>query len=408
MPPSPLDDQALPTLDRLLNVESMTPVVQEMLDPGAADPVVTVERLQYRPQERAAVHYAVHVGPKRYDVVAVTAREGDSLRKHVRVGRQASATTSQPRLPCRDPLTYDEDLQALIQWFPVDVWIPGLAQPLVNVQAELGRAGVDVPEQGHEPVLLRYKPRRRATLALDGHILKLYAREREFQRARDALRLLPRDTGLSMPRYAGAVEDRYATVQTRVQGVMPRSARDVSQRAGALLARLHATPLRPESPLVTPEVQLARAATTARFLGAIIPEVDSAASRLAATLSETLPPWEPVTCHGDFHADQLLDVGPGPLAVVDTDHLSRAPAGVDIGMFVATALFGDDDDLALVQSLLTGVLEGYGRSSGTERWYVSTCILQCAARPFRHWHPDWRRRCTAMVTTASDVLATPQ
>ncbi|HKP17157.1 MAG TPA: ABC transporter ATP-binding protein, partial [Gaiellaceae bacterium] len=89
--------------------------------------------------------------------------------------------------PAGARLTYDEELSALVQWFPYDLALPALALPRQELLVRLAEAGVAVAGDAAGPELLGYKPLGRAVVALDGHVLKLYCDERRFRAAEAGL-----------------------------------------------------------------------------------------------------------------------------------------------------------------------------------------------------------------------------
>ena len=74
------------------------------------------------------------------------------------------ATKVDGRSPVPSALVYEPELDALLQWLPLDLSLPALAEPPGELASELRRHGVEIP--GDEPAMLSYRPRRRAVLRL--------------------------------------------------------------------------------------------------------------------------------------------------------------------------------------------------------------------------------------------------
>src|SRR5205085_2779394 len=96
------------------------------------------------------------------------------------------APVHDPALPSLATLL-EADIGALIQWFPVDLWLPVLGDTGEELWAELGRAGVRMGS-GEEPTVLHYKPRRRAVLRVGRRVVKVYGKPAEFARGALGLR----------------------------------------------------------------------------------------------------------------------------------------------------------------------------------------------------------------------------
>ena len=126
-------DPALPQLERLLDAEAMTEVLDRSLDAPLGS--VTVGRVVYKPGELIAVHYRAGAG----DAVA-TAIAGVDLAERARKPRYAErARRINGRSPAPNPLTYDDEVGALVTWLPFDPRLPALGEPAEELARRLGR-----------------------------------------------------------------------------------------------------------------------------------------------------------------------------------------------------------------------------------------------------------------------------
>ncbi len=160
-------------------------------------------------------------------------------------------------------------------------------------------------------------------------------------------------------------------VQELLRGERPSWRRDhESRRAGALLARLHASPLGSGAPaskfvaqrrrwLIEPLERLRCRYPQAHGIGVHI-------ERMAA-------PWaqaEPVLIHGDFQADNLLSDGRG-LQLIDLDEAGSGDAAIDLSLFLRRL----DGDSGGARAFLDGYLAGRPLASslalGIRAWSLS-------------------------------------
>jgi hypothetical protein len=120
-------DAALPQAQDMLDAEAMAPVLARLL--GDASPVshVDVTYVRYRPGMRLLVRYDVHAAGETHQAVAL-ADVREDLAARVALPANAALTQSLAgRLPVRTPLAFVAELQALVQWSPLDVVLPVVA-----------------------------------------------------------------------------------------------------------------------------------------------------------------------------------------------------------------------------------------------------------------------------------------
>ena len=119
------DDKALPQMPRLLDVETMAPVLEGMLEESTLA-AVRISYLRYRPGRRLLVCYEVETAEGVHQAVAV-AKVGVDLAAQASDTRNTELVRkARGRSPACTPLAYDPGLDALIQWSPVDIELPAL------------------------------------------------------------------------------------------------------------------------------------------------------------------------------------------------------------------------------------------------------------------------------------------
>jgi ATP-binding cassette subfamily B protein len=400
-----LADPALPQTRVLLDPEAVAPVLARALRDGRTPDDVRVRYLRYKPGTNLVVHYDVAANGSHHDVVGMIAW-GSSLAR--RAEKPESVTLARlvgKRLRHAVPLTYDDDVGCLIQWYPLDLSLPALAIPPGELRRLITDAGIAVPPSNEEPQRLSYKPRRRAVLRVDGHVVRLYARRADFESALRGQRAASTLGSLVAPRLEVPLPHRLLTVQSLLRGEPVRDGRAVAAEAGALLADLHASEP-PELGALRPEAQLQAARTSAWLVGTIVPELRPRVEEAVAAVTQSMPgDGALVPSHGDFHAEQLL-FRDGALAVTDFDEFCRAAPAFDLATYAVHLVFGDPGNLDAARAALDDLVEGYGARPADLQWYLATMILREAPRPFRYFEADWRLRVEQMVAAAEEALST--
>jgi ATP-binding cassette, subfamily B, bacterial len=401
-----VDDACLPQLDVLLDPERVAPVLQRSLQ-ADEPPDVRVRYIRYRVASSVCVHYDVAAGGTSSEAVVLARARGGLAKLADRPDNLTLAHRADRRSPAAMPLAYEPDLDVLVQWLPLDLWMPLLAEPPEG----LCRALVDAGIHGVEPqdaVRLRYRPRRRAVLRVDGHVLKTYGTSAAFDVAHGALQAAAAVGGITTPRLEGASAEQRVTVQSWLPGEQPARPEDVAPEAGSLLAELHANP---PAGLATrgPGEELAEAARASRMVGAVAPWLAGRVEVLLGALELSAPSdLEVVAAHGDFHVGQLLHTpasdGNGDLAVVDVDSLCAAPRALDLATYAAHTVCGDADDADRAEAVLAATGQGYGTSVEGTSWYLATSILRRAGMPFRRFDERWPERVEAMVGAAESAM----
>ncbi|MGH2715250.1 MAG: ABC transporter transmembrane domain-containing protein [Thermoleophilaceae bacterium] len=390
-------DHALPHMGELLAPDVMAEVLARSLGEDAPPPDVRVRYLRYKPETNLVVHYDVGVGGRWHHATAMIAR-GDLARRARKSENLALADMVDGRSPAEHPLFYEPGLRALVQWLPLDLSLSALALPPPERDQRLRSAGVRLNGPAGEPSLLAYKPRRRAVVRLDRHVLKYYASQRAFEGALAGLRA---SSGLSVPTpgWEAGIPDLLLTVQPHVSGPAFASPAAAAGVAGAVLARLHAGGAAGVRAFA-PAEQLDAAASSARLVAWIAPELRSRLEALLGRLEATLPGGlDHVPAHGDFNARQLIDAA-GGLVVTDFDGMCAAPAALDVATYLAYLVRGDATDLDTALAVLEMLLDGYGERPEQLSWYLATMILRRSPRPFRYQDERWPERVEQMVAVA--------
>ena len=396
---STLTDAALPQAPRLLDGDAMAPVLERLL---GREPVtsVRIRYLRYKPATRLIVRYEVAAGETTHDVVAFAEPASDLAARAAAPETQALARRLGDRLAARTPVAFDPELDALIQWPPLDIALPAIAEPPEELGARLAAAGVPPQSDDDLPRLVKYRPLTNAVLRLERHVAKTFADRRAYARCVRGLAAaaqLPVRTA----RCEAVLPELGLAVQSLVAGMRPVGHDEVAARAGGMLARLHATPL---DVLTTeqPSDRLEAARGDADLLGAILPRLRPRLEQLLARLEVAAPDDELVTSHGGFHLSQLLD-DEGDLAVIDFDGICLAPRARDLGSFLVS-IVETPDDLPRVEATYSALADAYGSRPPGVAWYMTTLLLRRARRPFTRLRERWPERVETGVAAAEAAL----
>ncbi|HEY3020919.1 MAG TPA: ABC transporter transmembrane domain-containing protein [Solirubrobacteraceae bacterium] len=394
-------DRDLPQLGRMLDVGEAADALQRSLGADAQVGEVAVRRVMYRPHDRLTVHYRVTIGGAEHDAVALAERDGDLEQRVTSPAYREVARMVQPRSPAASPVAYDAELDALVSWLPFDEALPAVCQPPDRLVRRLTWAGLDVGGDDGTVTTLRYKPRRRAVMRVDGHVLKAYGRRNDYDAAvagaERGARLVP-----TAP-FELALADLRVVVHRAVDGAPPPDAAGAAGRAGELLRRLHCSPALGLS-RATPTDELAAARAGAALAATVVPALRPRLEALVERLAAAPPaPRAYVASHGDFHVDQLLAVG-DELLVVDFDGMCLAPRALDVATYAADVVRGRGGDTEAVVDALEPLLDGYGERPAGLSWYVAAAILKRAPHPFKKQVEGWAARVEGTVLAAEEAL----
>jgi hypothetical protein len=397
-------DEGLPQLRRLLNPGEMATVLARSLARDSTISNVRIVYLRYKPAKRLIVRYAVTLDDGEHDATALAEPASDLVGWAVAPAHLALARKVDGRAPTSTPLVYDNEIGALIQWLPLDLTLPALAEEPAELRRILRVAGVETGSpNGESPVMLAYKARRRAVLQMDGHVVKLYAGASDFANAVVGLEASEWMSNVVVPAPEAVIPAMQLTCQTLLAGKPPAGHHAAARAAGSALAALHTSrghDLRP----FPPDQQFAAAAASSRSAAAVVPGLAGRLEKLLREVELRMPDaFELVTAHGDFHANQVLDRD-GSLAVIDFDEICAAPAALDFSSYVAHLVKGAPGELEAACLALADLVSGYGARPPDLEWYVATSILRRAPFPFRFMDEGWTARVEQMVADAEEAL----
>jgi ATP-binding cassette subfamily B protein/subfamily B ATP-binding cassette protein MsbA len=396
-------DPKLPQLGDLLDLEAASAALERSLGAGRELEDVEISRVAYRPGVLADVHYRVSIDGRRHDAVAsALAADHAKARKRRRnweqIAHEARERTGEPHA-----LFDDSELDALITWLPFDPLLPALNLSTQALTLRLRQAGVEVGPDAGEAVYIGYKPRARAVLGLDRHVLKAYGHERQYGAALTGL-LASQRTPVPAAELEAAFPELRLTVQKRLKGELPDDAGAIAREAGELTRDLQRAGV---SGLerVGDEYHLAAAARKSDIVASLLPDLEGRLTALLRKLMATMPRvTRLVPCHGDFHPDQMIQTKKG-LAVVDFDGMCLAAPAQDIATYLADVVRGRRRDDERLEAVREPLLDGYGRVPESLDWYLATAILGRVAHPFQRQVEDWPARVEATLAAAERAVS---
>jgi Phosphotransferase enzyme family len=396
------DDKALPQIERLLDTDAVAPALERMLGDETGIASVRVAYVRYRPGKRLLVVYELECGGSTASAVAQANSGGRDLEERAtRPASVALAGRVSGRSVARTPLAYDAGLDALIQWPPLDLGLPALAETPERLRRELVDAGLELERADDLPRLVKHRHAQRAVFRLDRHIAKVYRNDEALAEAVAALsaaEALPVRTA----RCEAVVPELKIAVQSLVPGGPPEGVLQAARQAGGVLAALHGA--RADGlPSESPRHRLRRTGDSADLLATIAPELAPRVEKLMGLLEAQLPDDGLVTSHGGFHISQLLESN-GELAVIDFDGICLAPAARDVASYVAS-LLDAPEDVPAVRAALDTLCEGYGRRPPAVPWYLATLALRRARAPFAAFAPHWPEDTERRLAAAEAALA---
>jgi aminoglycoside phosphotransferase len=401
-----------------------------------------VERVKYRPRRNVAVAYRLEGRrddgrPFTQQVATRWCHGGEAARRHAKA--QARAMLGSTAGPA---LTHDAQLDMVAHWWPNDAklaaaasladtdrlqrqWLPPVAQALV---------GRPVAVLEHTLTLAQVVPEHRVTARVDlllddGSRHTVYAKSDAEQRGPQthavmhALWHSPAQRGgdLLTPRPLLWQADSQLHWQAALPGralldLAPQVGPAHAARVGALLAGLHATPTPAERSCPLEDLRqlpLSVAAALSQAEEAWAQPAQALAQALTRRVSAlALSPM--VTLHGDLHPRNLLLSERGALGMIDLDSVRRGPAVLDLGAWVADALYRAllaGTDPAEVLPACHAFIEAYAQTSGERAaagplaWAVAYQLLcQRAWRALVNLKPGRYECIGALLDLARRVL----
>jgi hypothetical protein len=398
-------DEVLPHLAELLDAERMASRLGEMLGPDVPRPVVEIPYNRYKPGRSLAVHYEVSVNGRTHDAVGITAPDEELSGLAATPEQVKRAELVAGRSPAPRPLQWDNELQTLFQWLPFDIDLPVLSERPSSLRSRLADAGVTMAAADGDPVLLQYRPRRRAALRLGEHVVKVYRDEKTYRAGVAGLEASAHLRSIRTARGEAFVPEWLLTVQELLPGDALVRRADAAGEAGALLADLHATPLDGLPPLL-PKHRLKQVAASVEVVAAVTPQLARRARALLRELELTAPDLDAealVPSHGDYHGGQLLRQGDG-YALIDFDLLAAGPPAYDLANYAGHLVPKEAPDLAFAAGVLDTLVAAYGTRPPHLPWYLAASVLRRARVPFRNLEPDWPQGVETMVGAAEEAF----
>lgn len=393
-------DDALPQMRLLLDPEAIAPVLQRSLGSESSMSACEIRYLRYKQGKSVLVRYEATIDDSPHGVVALADRGADLAARVSEPDSLELIRKVSGRTPAASPLAHDPEHDVLIQWTPLDVELPAMAEPPERLRELLEQAGVRTRIAGELPRLVHFKPGRRGVLRFGRHYLKIYAEDDKFERAVAGMRAaaaLP----VRSARCEATVPELRLTVQSLVDGEPPAGAREVAPEAGAFLAVLHAADF--DGVRVTPPShRLHAVAATAGLLASIVPTLEPRLRALMTRLEAAMPDGPLVLSHGDFHARQMLGLD-GDFGVIDFDASCLAPPALDLATFVTTVVRGVED-LSVGMAMLDVLTDAYGRRPPGIPWYLAAVLIRRASIPFRVFRQGWPAQVEARVAAAEAAL----
>lgn len=395
-------DEGLPQIAQLLDPQTMADLLARRL--GTFAPLeVEIRYVRYRPGKNLVVHYVAEIDAVERHAVAVTSSKHDLSREPGKPEYRRLAQRVAGRTPAPDPFVYEPTVRALVYWLPFDPDLPVLSEPPRSLRNRLVSAGVELGSRVDEPVLLQYRPRRRAALRLDGYVVKIYRHESDFEEGVRGLRASAA-VGVRTARCAAILPEWRLSAQELLRGAPPRRRADAARDAGAVLARLHGSRLDGLPPLLARD-RLDVVSESVKLVSAVAPPQAKRAQSLLRRLEAAAPAVDRlVPSHGDFHGGQLLELAAGGYALIDFDLVAAAQPALDIANYAGHLVAQEGLDVHAAAAVLDDLTEGYGERPPALAWYLSAAILRSARGPFKRFEPDWPKRIETTVGAAEAAL----
>lgn len=431
-------DPALPQLAHALSPQCMAQTFAAVLG-GRTVLACAIDRVKYRPGRNCTVSYVLSLGPGLSSTLPPTLPLGQPPALHPRgdasgrveqrvaarfcsqgdAARRYRAACARSPVPSRagPSLTHLPELDMLAHWLPNDAKLNALAHLLdADLLAGAGLADVVQTLTGgrgrlldQHTTLVQYVPESRACarveLAVQREPGAMTAFDAVYVKAtaeRDGAQTHAAATQLwnSPARGRGAFSIPEPLCWQPAPGLLwlraapgrplpevdPLVGVARSAQVGAELAALHGTPVAGLPGFEAGALQ-SRLHAVAALLGTVEPAWVPTLARLVARLDRGIEPLvrEPLaTLHGDLHPNNLLADGP-TLTFIDLDDLHRAPAVLELGAWVADALYRAVDrgtELEAAAPAWRAFLAAHAEASGRHAdphllaWSVA-CHLLC-------------------------------
>lgn len=246
--------------------------------------------------------------------------------------------------------------------------------------------------------ILRHNPLRRLVVRSAGAVVRI--RARADRRAAALNRFL--EAAIPVPARLDDGSDPHVCVLADAGGCdlssprgTPERAREWTERAGGLFARLHAA--RPPAPLAASLASPAPATRAALEVHArIIGALDDRLGRRIEALARAVPEPAPAPAaliHADASPDQVLVDEAGAVLLTDFDRARMGAAALDVASYAASAGPG------LSPSFLRGYEQAGGRVPDDAPMAAAVVHARALslADPLREARPDWAARVAAAL-----------
>jgi glycosyltransferase involved in cell wall biosynthesis len=395
-------DPVLPGVHRLLEPQAAAPVLERSLHPDAELTDLRLNYAQFKRGRRLIAGYEASIDGKRYGAVAILDSKADLAERARRPEHLARARLAADGSVI-EPLRFEPDLDALVQWLPFDIALPALTVPPAQLARLLVDHDLDVPGTDLRVERLDYVPLRRSVVRLGAHVLKSYGKDRKLAEAVLGLRTVQGLRSASTAPLEAVFPDLRVTVQGALGGRLPDNPLIAAGPAGEILRELQALPTA-GLPLRPTTRELEAHVVAVRIVRDIAPELEPRATRLLRRLAASRPDDpRPVVAHGDFDDGQML-LRPGAVAVFDFDAVCATHPAMDLARFAAVIVRRDPSRLDSAYAALERLLEAYGEPPPDLDWYLAAQILCQVGSPFRKAWPDWPEKLAAIIAAAEAVL----
>ncbi len=400
MKPEALQDPVLPQLAIALDPRAMADVFATALRPhgGLRLRACRVDRVKYRPRRNCSVSYILALDDEHHGRAfeqRIAARFSSAVEAERRHASAATLPTTDSR--AGPALLHVRGLGMLAHWLPNDArlaavahffddarlrgeWLPEVVAALTGGQGRL---------LDQTTTLLQYVPEHRACARVElllqpapgeaAVTRTVYAKAdadvcgAETHAVMRALSCSPaqRDGRLRTPRSllwqaASGLHWQEALAGRALLDLAPQVDATMSARVGAQLAALHETPSKKGIRHAHIE---RRPREVAEMLGLVEPRWQPTLAHLVDALrasARALAMAPTVTLHGDLHPRNIL-VDDGRVALIDLDTARLGPAAIDLGSWIADALYRavlDGLKPATVAPAWRAFIAAYGEASG--------------------------------------------
>jgi ABC transporter len=390
-------DSAIPGLRSLLDPEEMAPVLERSLGNGRGVREVRLFHARIAPGDRMVTGYEALVDGVPRRAVAVASADGGSAHQAGLEANLSRAAAVNGRSPARTPLTFDDEVGALIQWLPLDLWIPACGIRPEELAGHLGHAGDE-----REPEPESYLPLERAVFRAGERTVTAYASPRQYAWAVTSMRVLGDAARPETPRLLAELPQLLCVVEDEPAGERPDSPEFAAVPAGAALRALHELHVVDLPHVAAADVlsDVARARTEITGCAPLL--APRLANLITALVNNPPPATRLVAAHGGYSVEKLVH-GKDGFALRGLHQAGVMSPAADLSSYAAAALDGRPGDADRARRILDDLTYGYGGRPEGLAWYLATAIIRRATTPFREQTRDWPARTQALIAAAEDV-----